>query len=541
MIRTSRSGWCLVLTLAVAAAAVATLAGAPDLPQRRPRPPAGRGRGAAPPATPARPALVRGEEALARAYDLILDARFDLVDGELRRACTQAPPEACGVLAATSLWWRILADPFNRSLDDDFSTAVDEAIRTTESWTVRAPDDAEAWFYLGGAYAARVQWRVLREERVAAARDGKRIKQALERAIELAPGLEDAYFGIGLYKYYADVAPTAAKVLRFLLLLPGGNKEEGLAQMLRARNGGRLLQGEADYQLHLIYLWYERQPQRALELLRGLQKRYPGNPLFPAQIAEIEDTYLHDVTASLATWRGLLALARDSRVNLPGLAEAQARLGAARQLDAIQQSDRALDLLQGIVTSAAAAPYSAVALAHLRIGETHDRLGSHQAAIAAYQQAAAAAPDDDPYKVRSKASELMRRTPNAKLAEAYRLSLAGWRSLEENDLPAATEALERSLALNVDEPVAHYRFGRVLDARRDEPGALAHYELTIRNARSCPGPILASAYLDAARLYERSGRRDEAIRAYTATTTVFGGGQETRAAATRALSRLTQQ
>src|SRR4029453_19202170 len=137
-----------------------------------------------------------------------------------------------------------------------------------------------------------------REEQGVAGRDGKRNNQALERSIELSPGLEDAYFGIGLYQYYADVAPAAAKVLRFFLMLPGGDKTEGLAQMLRARNGGRLLQGEADYQLHLIYLWYEHQPARALDLLRGLQKHYPGNPLFPAQIAEIQDVYLHDVTAS---------------------------------------------------------------------------------------------------------------------------------------------------------------------------------------------------------------------------------------------------
>ena len=38
------------------------------------------------------------------------------------------------------------------------------------------------------------------------------IKQALERAIALDPDLDDAYFGIGMYKYYADVAPAAAKV-----------------------------------------------------------------------------------------------------------------------------------------------------------------------------------------------------------------------------------------------------------------------------------------------------------------------------------------
>src|SRR4029453_1972875 len=104
-----------------------------------------------------------------------------------------APPEACDVLEATALWWRIQLDPESRALDDEFSSSVERAIRNNEAWTARAPDNAEAWFYLGGAYAARVQWRVLRNEKLSAARDGKRIKEALERAIELDPTLEDAY------------------------------------------------------------------------------------------------------------------------------------------------------------------------------------------------------------------------------------------------------------------------------------------------------------------------------------------------------------
>jgi len=54
---------------------------------------------------------IRGVDGLARAYDFILEARFDQVDVELRRACPPAPPEACEVLAATSLWWQILVDP----------------------------------------------------------------------------------------------------------------------------------------------------------------------------------------------------------------------------------------------------------------------------------------------------------------------------------------------------------------------------------------------------------------------------------------------
>ena len=55
------------------------------------------------------------------------------------------------MLDATALWWRIQLDPDSRALDEEFSTSVERAIRTTDAWTVRAPDDAEAWFYLGGA------------------------------------------------------------------------------------------------------------------------------------------------------------------------------------------------------------------------------------------------------------------------------------------------------------------------------------------------------------------------------------------------------
>ena len=126
------------------------------------------------PALPPRYAL-RGEDALVRAYEFILDSRFDQVDAELRRAsrgCLDsvgiagpAPPEACNVLEATALWWQIQLDPENRGLDAAFTASVERAIRMAEEWTERAPQDAEAWFYLGGAYGARVQWRVLRAER----------------------------------------------------------------------------------------------------------------------------------------------------------------------------------------------------------------------------------------------------------------------------------------------------------------------------------------------------------------------------------------
>jgi hypothetical protein len=496
------------------------------------------GIGAASETAPRSVAPLRGLDGLARAYDFILEARFDQVDAELRRACGPAPPEACEVLRATALWWRILLDPESHALDDEFSATVDRAIESTEAWIERAPDDAEAWFYNGGAYGARVQWRVLRDEKIAAARDGKHIKLALERAVALDPTLEDAYFGIGLYKYYADVAPAAAKVLRFLLLLPGGDREEGLEQMLRARTRGRLLQGEADYQLHVIYLWYERQTPRALQLLQALHQRHPANPLFLIQIAQIQDTYQHDVTASLATWRALLAAAREQRANLPVLSEAQARLGIAKQLEALHQTDDAIEVLQGVIALRPSAPYASLPLAYLRLGEAYDRLGRRADAIDAYRAAALAAPSRDPYDVKASTVEYLRRAPDPKRAEAYRLSLAGWRRFEHNDLEEAISLLQTSLTLNGSDPVSRYRFGRVQQALGNDAGALAQFERAIRSARNCPAPILGNAYLEAARVLERLDRRAQALAYYRTAATLFGGAADTHAAAARALDRL---
>jgi hypothetical protein len=481
---------------------------------------------------------LRGEEGLVRAYDFILEARFDQVDAELRRACGLAPPEACSVLEATALWWRIQLDPLSRALDPAFTASVERAIDGAEAWTERTPQNGEAWFYLGGAYGARVQWRVLRGEKLAAARDGKRIKEAMERAIALEPGLDDAYFGLGMYKYYADVAPAAARFLRFLLLLPGGDRKEGLREMLRARSRGRLLQGEADYQLHIIYLWYERQTARALELLHGLQARYPGNPLFLTQIAEIQDSYEHDLMASLDSWRTLLAAAREQRANNAGIAEVQARLGAARMLDAVYLTDDAVDHLKAVTARKPHAPYSSLALAFLRLGEAHDRLGERSQAVAAYRSALSTVPPLDPFDVRSQANERVRHSPDSRRAEAFRLSLDAWRRLERHDLPGATRAIERAIVLDPQDPVARYRVGRLLQARREDAPALEQFELAIRGARACPAPILGYAYLESARLHERLGHRDDALSAYRIAATLFGAAAETKAAAARALTRL---
>jgi hypothetical protein len=323
--------------------------------------------------SPAGAQELTGEPQLRRAYDAIFDARFEDVPRLLTRTCPPAPVEACQLLEAVSTWWQIQLDPDSVAHDTQFQSRVDTAIDAAEAWTRREPQRAEAWFYLGGAYGARAQWKVLRRERLSAARDGKRIKDALERALALDPRLQEAYFGIGLYHYYADIAPTAAKMLRWLLLLPGGDKTEGMQEMMRAREHAELLRDEADYQLHLIYLWYEKQPEHALALLTGLRDRHPHNPLFPQLIAQVEDLYLHDLKASLRTWQTLLAAGQAHRVGDAQLAETRARLGIASLLARLNDNEGAIDQLRAVIAEKPLAPFGAYAQAQRELTRLNAR------------------------------------------------------------------------------------------------------------------------------------------------------------------------
>ncbi len=486
----------------------------------------------------------RGEAALTGAarltaiYDEILGARFEPAHELVTTACAPAPREACLALDVAAWWWQIVLDPNRRTLDARLESAAHEAIAAAAAWTVREPDRAEAWFYLAAAHAPLVQWRVLRGDRLTAAREGNRIRSALERALELDPTLHDAKFGIGLYHYYADVASAAAKILRWLLLLPGGNRVQGLREMLEARDHGDLLKGEADFQMHWLYLWYERQPDRALSLLRQLDDRYPTNPVFLQRIAEVQDEYLHDHPASAASWTALLARAQGGRSNAAGLAEVNARLGLGVALDAMFETDRALVQFQSVVQMAPAEPGDGLARAHLLVGGAHDRLGDRALAVAAYNEAARLAPAGDANGIRARARAALGRRPAAAITQAYRLSIEGLRALERGENDRAVSILARAVALTPDDPVASYRYASALQAIGDATRAKSTRERVIQARPPAPAIVLASAYVDAATICEREGERERALTLYQRAIAVVGGAPRAYEDARLGLKRL---
>jgi tetratricopeptide (TPR) repeat protein len=364
--------------------------------------------------TSATAAELTSPEPLVRAYDLILDARFDDAERQLKTACPPAPHTACEVLATVSDYWRLLMNPEDASGDAALLRKIAAAIASGEAWAAREPKRAEAWFYLGGAYGTRVLLRGLRGQYLSAARDGKRIHDSLQLAIRMDPSFGDAYFGLGLYHYYAAIAPRAARIISMLMFLPGGDRAGGLREMEQTRSRGVLLRGEADYQLHLIYLWYERQHATALRLIEGLRTHYPHNPVLHLRLAEVQGNYLRNHQAALQTYRSMLEAARAGRIAVPAISEVNARLGMAREMDALCDRAGAIEHLTEVIAQQPSQPYAALARAYYQLGVVHDRSGRRSDAIAAYRRAQSANPRSDRLNLGDTLRRAIRRAPSTR-------------------------------------------------------------------------------------------------------------------------------
>jgi tetratricopeptide (TPR) repeat protein len=146
----------------------------------------------------------------------------------------------------------------------------------------------------------------LRDHALATAHAGKRLRSFSLAALRLDPNLNDAYFGVGLYNYFEDTLPTYVKMLRFLILLPGGDRLVGLRQIQRAMEKGQLVTPEARFHLAKNYSRpMERQLTRSLELLRQMEQQYPHNPLWKLLVGSVE-LRMGDVKEGEALYRQVI-------------------------------------------------------------------------------------------------------------------------------------------------------------------------------------------------------------------------------------------
>ena len=158
---------------------------------------------------------------------------------QLAQTCPPAPAEACRALAAVVA---LVADPARPR-----EPRARRALRTRRprrrsppptAWTRREPERAEAWFYLAGAYAPLVQWRVLRGSGSPPRARARRIKDALERALALDPDAARCVLRDRPLSLLRRRRPGGAEGAALAAAAAGRRSRQGLREMLQARDAG---------------------------------------------------------------------------------------------------------------------------------------------------------------------------------------------------------------------------------------------------------------------------------------------------------------
>ena len=206
------------------------------------------------------------------------------------------------LIEADVLWWNIYCKWSERKYntidawshtrpadaDDDAELALaDKVTRLAEAGIAKA-DTAETELYAGLGYASRARLLGLRFEKMPVARAGVEARKHLLRCLELDPGMADAYLGLGLYNYYVDTLSAMAKILRFFMGIPGGDKHEGLRQLEIASTKGELTQAEARFNMAKNLRNYDRDYARAEQAAAPLVAEHPQNCIFLLLAGDIE-------------------------------------------------------------------------------------------------------------------------------------------------------------------------------------------------------------------------------------------------------------
>jgi tetratricopeptide (TPR) repeat protein len=191
------------------------------------------------------------DPALHEGLALLHDGRFDEAEASFARSGGR--PEAIAFFRAFAVYWRLLYDDENPSLQAALETRLLETISRAEEALARDPADPEATLFAGSARLLLGELRASQKKYFAAGSEAKKAKRLLEAGTRAAPVAADAAFGLGTYNYMADRLPAFVKGLRAILFLPGGDREIGLQQLSRAAGTSRYFRLEARILLSTIY------------------------------------------------------------------------------------------------------------------------------------------------------------------------------------------------------------------------------------------------------------------------------------------------
>ena len=328
--------------------------------------------------------------------DAGLTALYSLDYAEARRASRKLielePDNPFGYLfEAGAIWWQASQEyglfKDTTTLQGLFEQDIEAGVRKAEAY-IDSKDrqtKSDGYFVSGMTLGTRGQWNLMKGKWLDAYFDGKKAMKHLKKCAKLDDEYEDVYLGLGVFDYQAAPLQGIAKL--GVLFGLRGDEKRGLERIQRAVDKAGFARRQAAQMLTSIYLIDLHDDARALPLIEGLRKDFPGSPYF----IFLEALVRH----RLGDWDGSLAVGRE----LHKIVAADPKAFRHKWLTLVcglsgsdclakAEMERTLTWLDhALETTAKEKPGTFRSLLHLLRGVTLDVLGRRDEAVKDYQRA----------------------------------------------------------------------------------------------------------------------------------------------------------
>lgn len=216
----------------------------------------------------------------------IYNLEFDSASTNFQKVINAYPQHPAGYfLDAMVDWWAIVTNSRDKRTDERFLKKIDRVVTLCDSILDKNDNDIVGLFFKGGILGFRGRYHVTRNDWAAAALDGKRAFDLVQKCQEVAPGNRDVMLGTGIYHYFMETIPERYPAVKPLIaMLPPGDKRAGMAELKLASQSARYAATEAKVVLLQLHYGMEKNYSEALAISQQLSSDYPKNSLFKAYL-----------------------------------------------------------------------------------------------------------------------------------------------------------------------------------------------------------------------------------------------------------------
>jgi tetratricopeptide (TPR) repeat protein len=247
---------------------------------------------------------------------------------------------------------------------------ADEALARGQKKIENDQKDGQAYFAMTLATIVKVRWAIRQKNYFAMAHDTSTAWGYMQKTQEINPQVYDIYFPIGLLHYHIDHLPGLARFFSSLLIT-AGNKRQGIQELELVAKQGDLLKEVAQAELVSTFLYFEKQPAKALTIAMELKEKFPQNYNFAFALA---NTY-----SELHRFAEAMAIARELHKNIqagkpPYIPQLQSRYDILMGRIFFNQGEytEAAEYLQRVLKDNSLYNARNRAAALLRLGMIHD-------------------------------------------------------------------------------------------------------------------------------------------------------------------------